>query len=70
MPLQYLLIPLNEGSKVVADKGYISQNDQLMAWVNGRIYIATKFRKNMPGNSPEDAQLIAKHRSMIEIVNS
>ena len=70
VPLQYLLAPLNEGSKVVADKGYISQNDQLMAWANGSIYIATIFRKNMRGNSPEDAQLIAKHRSMIETVNS
>ncbi len=69
VPLQYLLAPLNHGTKVVADKGYISQNDQLMAWTDG-IYVAAKFRKNMRGNSIEDAQLIAEHRSTIETVNS
>ena len=69
VPLQYLIEPLGTGTKVVADKGYISQNDQLLAWTDG-IYIVAKFRKNMRGNSPEDAQLIAKHRSMIETVNS
>ena len=69
VPLQYLIAPLERGTKVVADKGYISQNDQIMAWTDG-IYIAAKFRKNMRGNSPEDAKLIADHRSMIETVNS
>ena len=66
VPLQHLIEPLGTGAKVVADKGYISQKDQLMAWTDG----IAKFRKNMRGNSPEDAQLIADHRSMIETVNS
>jgi len=70
VPLQTLLAPLPSGSKVVADKGYISQRDQLMAWEHGGIYLAAKFRKNMRGNSPEDAQLIRQHRSMIETLNS
>jgi len=69
VPLQYLIEPLGTGTKVLADKGYISQTDQLMAWADG-IYIVAKFRKNMRGNSPQDAQLIADHRSMIETVNS
>lgn len=69
VPLQYLITSLHEGSKVVADKGYISQHEQLLAWADG-IYVIAKFRKNMRGNSAQDAQLIAAHRSMIETVNS
>jgi len=69
VPVQDLLAGLAEGSKVVADKGYISQLDQLLAWTHGSVYLATKFRKNMRGNSPQDAQLISDHRKMIETLN-
>lgn len=68
--VQELLATLPAASKVVADKGYISQHDQLLAWRYGDVYLAAKFRKNMRGNSPEDATLIRQHRSTIETVHS
>lgn len=34
------------------------------------VRLVPKYRKNMRGNSPEDAALIRQHRSMIETVNS
>jgi hypothetical protein len=34
------------------------------------VRIIAKYRKNMCGNSPEDARLIDPHRRMIETVNS
>lgn len=70
VPLQYLVAVLPDGSQVVADKGYISQKEQLLAWADGGVYIAAKHRKNMRDNSSEDAKLIKRHRSMIETVNS
>lgn len=70
VPLQYLIEPLGTGAKVVADKGYISQNDETLAYLHGGILLIPKYRKNMPDNRPEDAKLIADHRSMIETVNS
>ena len=70
MPVQELLADLPEGSLVVADKGYISQKDELMVYVNGQIRLIPKYRKNMRGNSQKDAALIRNHRSMIETVNS
>jgi IS5 family transposase len=68
--VQDLLAVLPEGSTVVADKGYISQLDELLAYRDGGIRLVAKYRKNMRGNSPEDAKLIRQHRSMIETVNS
>ena len=68
--VQDLLAVLPEGSTVVADKGYISQLDELLAYLDGGIRLVPKYRKNMRGNSPEDAQLIRQHRSMVETVNS
>jgi hypothetical protein len=70
VPVQELLADLPEGSRVVADKGYISQKDELMVYVNGQIRLIPKYRKNMRGNSRKDAALIRNHRSMIETVNS
>jgi hypothetical protein len=68
--VQDLLAVLPEGSIVVADKGYISQLDELLAYLGGGIRLVPKYRKNMRSNHPEDAQLIRQHRSMIETVNS
>jgi len=68
--VQDLLAVLPEGSTVVADKGYISQLDELLAYLDAGIRLVPKYRKNMRGNSPEDAALIRQHRPMIETVNS
>lgn len=68
--VQDLLADLPEGSQVVADKGYISQQDELMVYVHGNVRLIPKYRKNMRGNSQKDAALIRKHRTMIETVNS
>jgi hypothetical protein len=70
VPVQHLLADLPEGSQVVADKGYISSKDELLAYVNGNVRLIAKYRKNMRGNSVKDAALIRQHRSMIETVNS
>ncbi len=70
VPLQALLAPLKWGSKVVADKGYISAHEQILAYVYGGIYLVAKARKNMPNNSPTEARLIRRHRSAIETLNS
>jgi hypothetical protein len=70
VPLQHLLAVLPEGSQVVADKGYISYKDQLLAYLHGKVRLVAKFRTNMRGNSAEDAQLIRQHRHVIETVNS
>ena len=70
VPVQELLADLPAGSQVVADKGYISQKDELMAYVEGQVRLIPKYRKNMRGNSQKDAALIQQHRSMIETVNS
>ena len=70
VPVQELLADLPEGSQVVADKGYISQKDELLVYVNGNLRLIPKYRKNMRGNSRKDAALIREHRPMIETVNS
>jgi len=68
--VQALLHPLPEGSVVVADKGYISDRDQQLSYIHGRVRLVPKQRRNMTGNTPEDAALIRAHRSRIETVNS
>lgn len=67
--VQDLLSPLPEGSVVVADKGYISDKDQQVSYINGRVRLIPKQRRNMRGNTTEDAELIRTHRSRIETVN-
>lgn len=68
--VQDLLSPLPEGSMVVADKGYISDQDQQLSYINGRVRLVPKQRRNMTGNTLEDAALIHTHRPRIETVNS
>ena len=68
--MQALLSPLPEGSVVVADKGYISDRDQQLSYIHGRVRLVPKQRRNMTGNTTEDAALIRAHRPRIETVNS
>jgi len=68
--VQDLLATLPEGSQVVADKGYVSQKDELLAYFYSGVRLIPMYRRNMRSNSPEDARLIREHRSMIETVNS
>lgn len=70
VPVQHLLAELPEGAVIVADKGYISYTDEILAYVNGGIRLIPQYRKNMRGNSPEDALLLKQHRYTIETVNS
>jgi DDE family transposase len=70
VPVQHLLADLPEGASILADKGYISQYDELLVYLNGNVRLIPKYRKNMRGNSLEDSKLIKDHRSMIETVNS
>lgn len=68
--IQDLLNPLPAGSSVVADKGYISDQDQQLAYLNGHVRLIPKQRRNMTGNTREDAALIRAYRPRIETVNS
>ncbi len=68
--VQALLNSLPEGSSVVADKGYISDQDQQLSFIYGRVRLIPKQRRNMTGNTVEDATLIRAHRSRIETVNA
>ena len=67
--VQDLLSVLPAGSSVVADKGYISDKDQQLSYINGRVRLVPRQRRNMTGNTVEDATLIRAHRSRIETVN-
>jgi hypothetical protein len=69
VPVQHLLADLPDGSLVVADKGYVSQKDELISAAAG-VRLIPKYRKNMRGNSRKDRNLIRQHRSTIETVNS
>ena len=70
VPVQELLADLPPGSQVVADKGYVSYQDEILAYFHGHVRLIPKYRKNMRGNSQADAQLIREHRSLIETGNS
>jgi hypothetical protein len=68
--VQDRLAGLPEGSIVVADKGYISQKDELLCYVHGQVRLVPRYRKIMRGNSAEDKLLLDTHRRQIEVVNS
>jgi IS5 family transposase len=68
--VQDLLASLPEGSSVVADKGYVSDHDQQLSYIHGRVRLIPKQRRNRTGNTVEDMALIHAHRSRIETVNS
>lgn len=70
VPVQSLLATLPPGSVVVADKGYVSQNDEILAFACGDVRLVPRYRKNMRGNSLEDKALLDTHRRQIEAVNS
>jgi hypothetical protein len=44
-----LLSPLPEGSAVVGDKGSISDQDQRLSYINGRVRLIPKQRRKMTG---------------------
>jgi hypothetical protein len=67
--VQDLLSVLPAGSSVVADKGYISDLDQQLSYINGRVRLIPKQRRNMRGNTVEDAALLRVQRARIETVN-
>lgn len=64
--VQDLLAALPEGSTVVADKGYISDQEQQLSFIHGRVRLVPQQRRNMRGNTPEDVALIRAYRSRIE----
>lgn len=68
--VQDMLSPLPEGSAVVGDKGYISDLDQQLSYIHGRVRLVPKQRRNMTGNTVDDAALIRAYRPRIETVNS
>lgn len=68
--LQELLTNLPEGSRVVADKGYISLQHAAWAWQTSRVQVIAQQRKNMAKNTPEEWALIRAYRKRIEVVNS
>jgi hypothetical protein len=68
--VQDLLATLPAGSCVVADKGYLSYQEQLLAYLHGGVRLVAKFRKNMRGNSEADSCLIRQYRPRIETLNS
>ena len=70
VPVQELLADLSEGSLVVADKGYVSQKDERMAYLFGNVRLIPRYRRNMRDHSARDAALIRQHRPIIETVNS
>lgn len=68
--VQDFLSTLPEGSSVLADKGYISDKDQQLSYIHGRVRLIPKQCLNMRGNAADDAALLRAHRSRIETVNS
>jgi hypothetical protein len=71
VPLQEMLALLPSGSQVVADKGYVSQKDEIICYHYGNVRLIPRYRKGMRiSNTKAELQLINKHRPMIETVNS
>ena len=54
----------------MADKGYISDRDQQLAYIHGRVRLIPRQRRNMAGNTPEDLRLIQRFRPRIETLFS
>jgi len=70
VPVQALLAVLPPGSLVVADPGYISQQEELLSYLYGEVRLIPRYRNNMRGNSQADKALLDAHRRRIETVNS
>lgn len=70
VPVQYLLTDLPAGSQVIADKGYVSAYDCLLAHHYADITLIPRYRHNMADFRPLDQRTLLKHRSRIETVNS
>lgn len=71
VPLQELLALLPPGSQVVADKGYVSQKDEIICYHYGNVRLIPRYRKGMRiSNTKHQTRLLNTYRSMIETVNS
>lgn len=70
VPVQYLLAALPTGSQVIADKGYISAHEGLLALHYGNITLIPRYRDNMADFRPAQQRILLKQRSRIETVNS
>lgn len=68
--MQALLGSLPEGSVVVADKGYLSNQDQQLSYIHGCVRLVPKSRRNKTGNTVDDAALLRAYRPRIETVSS
>lgn len=70
VPVQTLLTTLPVGSQVIADKGYISTQDCLLALHYGQVTLIPAYRRNMADLRPDAHKALLKYRSRIETVNS
>ncbi|KAB2902267.1 MAG: hypothetical protein F9K27_17405 [Anaerolineae bacterium] len=61
---------LPDGSQVIADKGYVSAWNCLLAQLYGNIALIPRYRHNMADFRQEDQRRLLKYRSPIETVNS
>lgn len=70
VPVQYLLSTLPDASQVIADKGYISAYDCLLAQHYGDISLIPRYRHNMADFRQDDQRSLLKYRFRIETVYS
>lgn len=70
VPVQDLLATLPAGSTVLADKGYVSADHQVLAWAYGHVRLVARHRVNMPANDLADIALLDTYRPRIETVYS
>ena len=70
VPVQHLTAELPASSNVLADKGYVCDEDENLCYLYGDINLIPRYRKNMIPNSKAHLSLIKQHRPMIEAVYS
>lgn len=66
----HLLADLPPGSRVLADKGYVSLPEARAVYDHGQVQLIAKQRKNMIPNTLEHRELLKKHRGRIETLFS
>jgi hypothetical protein len=54
----------------VADKGYISDYDENLCYLDGQFDLIPRYRQNMIPNSQAHLQLINQHRPTVETLYS
>jgi hypothetical protein len=68
--VETLVSLLPSGSRVAADKGYISAKIEGLVHARYGVRLVVSHRKNMLRNTPEDTAFIRQHRSRIETLHS